>query len=712
MKNLFAAVFVVGASSILIQLSLIREFLAVYYGNELVFGLILGNWLVLAGLGGFFGKKAERISDKVGVYSLSLLFSSIAAVVIVYASRIVHSFFVVRGESLSMPEMGVASFLVLAPFCVVSGFQVVLAASIFSKDNKEGAFSVGRVYTLDVLGDLFGGLVFSFVLVDAFNSFQVAYLAAFASIFAAAYLALSQKRVGIAVASVILFILVAFFSATVDLQSMSNQMQYPKQNIVFQKNSRYGNIVVTESAGQYNFFENGLLLFSTENTISSEETVHYAMIQHEKPETILLVSGGVSGTLREILKYDPIRVDYVELDPEIIRVSKEYVESEFLSDPRVRVHNIDGRLFVKSAREKYDVVVVDLPDPSTAQLNRFYTKEFASEVEGILNEGGVFSTSLSSSENYVNPETREINRVLYNTLAGSFENIIVVPGDENIFVASDRRLSYDIASEIKRREIKTEYVNEYYLPEKLSEDRIGSVQKIVVGESRVNTDFEPVAYLLHQSYWLSKFNLKLGFILPALLIAFALAFIRYKPVNFAVFTVGFSAIVLEILILLSFQVLHGFVYHKVGLIVTAFMAGLALGSYAMTNNLRRVSMKTLKKYSHQISLFSLVLYACIRVLAGLDPAASSTALTQIIFLALTLVLGVLTGSVFPLASKLLVDGGESASKTMGSLVSADLFGAFFGATLASVFLIPLIGVLDTCIIVFLLNLIAGFRLGK
>ena len=60
---------------------------------------------------------------------------------------------------------------------------------------------------------------------------------------------------------------------------------YPNQEIIYHDETAYGNIVVTKKAEQFNFYENGVSLFSTDNVISNEENVHYAMIQHRIPIT-------------------------------------------------------------------------------------------------------------------------------------------------------------------------------------------------------------------------------------------------------------------------------------------------------------------------------------------------------------------------------------------------------------------------------------------
>ena len=103
---------------------------------------------------------------------------------------------------------------------------------------------------------------------------------------------------------------------------------------------------MTESDGQYDFIENGIPITSTRDDQHVEETVHYAMAQRPEARQVLLVSGGISGTAREILKYDVRAVDYVELDPLILALGQKYLPQN-LADSRIRVINTDGRLFVK-----------------------------------------------------------------------------------------------------------------------------------------------------------------------------------------------------------------------------------------------------------------------------------------------------------------------------------------------------------------------------
>jgi spermidine synthase len=707
----YVAVVVIGCASMLTQLTLLREFLNIYYGNELVFGIILGNWVLLTGFGGYLGRKANRIRDKKYVFALTLIGVAVILPVTVFFARVASTLTLYPGETAGLLNILVSTILVMSAYCVLYGFQVILACSILS-DEEDRVKGIGNAYLLDTVGDISGGVLFSFLLIYFLDSTQVSYLVAALSLTAAVTLSNNINKKTLAYTSFILLVVLAASYPALNLQAVGNRMLYPGQEILFQKNSLYGNIVVTKVGGQINFIENSIPLFSTHNTIENEEVVHYAMPQVRKPENVLLVSGGVSGTLEEILKYNPKAIDYVELDPMIIDAARMFTEQRILDDSRVKTINADGRLFVKQSNRRYDAVLIDLPDPTTAQLNRFYTLEFYSEVKEIMKPGGVLSLSLSSSANYMNPETRRLNSVVYKTLKTVFRNVIIIPGDTNRFIASDSPLSYDIPELLSAREIKTDYVNEDYLKGILTEDRIRYVMDAVKEDVDVNTDFHPVGYFHHMSYWMKQFHYEPISMLVLLSILMLLFYFRLKPVHSSVFSVGFAGTTLEVVLLISFQVLYGYVYHKVGVIVTAFMIGLAVGAYYVNKNLDSISTRNLRLIPYSISAYALLLPAVLTLLSTLSSSILVSASTQVLFPALTSVIGFHVGALFPLASKARMKVVDKASETAGSLFAVDLAGAFFGAVLASTLLIPLYGIHAVCLLTAGINLLAGYRTSR
>ncbi len=151
----------------------------------------------------------------------------------------------------------------------------------------------------------------------------------------------------------------------------------------------------------------------------------------------------------------------MELDPKVIEVSKAYLPGEYLlplEDERVRVRYADARWLVKriswekKERALYDVVVINLSDPYTAMINRYYTLEFFREANAILNAGGILALKVSSSENYLNEEARAFLRSVHTTLKEVFPDVKSIPGDTNIFLACNREgiLTQDFQILLKR----------------------------------------------------------------------------------------------------------------------------------------------------------------------------------------------------------------------------------------------------------------------
>jgi spermidine synthase len=125
---------------------------------------------------------------------------------------------------------------------------------------------------------------------------------------------------------------------------------------------------------------------------------HVALHTHHYPSHILIIGGGDGGTLREVLKYESVqKVQLVEIDQQVIEVSKRFFPSisEGFSDKRVQIVEEDGSHYIKTIKNKFDVVIVDSTDPVGNAANLF-TDEFFSAVFAALNEDGIFVSQTES----------------------------------------------------------------------------------------------------------------------------------------------------------------------------------------------------------------------------------------------------------------------------------------------------------------------------
>lgn len=130
-----------------------------------------------------------------------------------------------------------------------------------------------------------------------------------------------------------------------------------------------------------------------------EPIIHAAAIPHPNPQTALVIGGGDGGSSEELLKYDSMkRVVMAELDPDVVRVAKTYLEKVHrgaFDDPRLEVKIGDGWQFVEQTDERFDLIVLDLTDPDTP-AHKLYTQEFFELLKRVMNEGGALSLHIGS----------------------------------------------------------------------------------------------------------------------------------------------------------------------------------------------------------------------------------------------------------------------------------------------------------------------------
>ncbi len=172
---------VMGTSGIVAQIVLLRELLISFLGNELTLGIILANWLILEAIGSFLvGKTVQRVEKKMEVYVFLQILFSVALPFSIYLCRIFKTFLLATpGEGLGFVPILYSSFFILLPVSVSHGALFTYGSKLYSQYEKKNATSISKVYVLETLGSIIGGLLITFVLVQYFNSFVIAFMISF-----------------------------------------------------------------------------------------------------------------------------------------------------------------------------------------------------------------------------------------------------------------------------------------------------------------------------------------------------------------------------------------------------------------------------------------------------------------------------------------------------------------------------------------------------
>ena len=721
---IFFSVIILGFSSLLTQLVIIREFYSVFDGNELIFGLLLSSWMSITATGALIIKfiLKKNINPFVAVVFQILL--SILPALCVYLIRYTRFTIFPAGAGLNPIDIFIFAFAVSLPYCLISGMMFAVYSQLFSfNENK-----TGNVYFYETLGSIVGGALFSFVLIFVLNTFEILAVIYGFNLISVLLLAFyftsdiysleagrSDNSVGNKhkIFSLIIKYLIPAFSVLIIIPFLFNidlqtkQYLYKNQSLLENMDTPYGNLVITRTSEQLNFFSDGILMFSTGNPMASEEAVHYAMIQCRNPKYVLLLSGGISGTANEILKYAPYKIDYVELNPFLIELGNKYIKN--INHAGINAVAEDGRIFVRNTNENYDAAIINLPEPSTAQFNRYYSCEFFRELKLRMTKGSVISLSLPSTENYVSKEAAELNSSIYVTLKKVFKNVIIIPGGKNYFIASDMTLTYDIGKRTDEMGIENIYVNKYYYDEPSMVQRAENILSSLNYKAQINHDFFPVSYYQQINYKLSYFGINNYILIIITAILLLVILLRMKPLGWGLFAGGFTAIGSEIVVLFAFQVIFGYVYYMYSVIITAFMLGLAIGAFVINSYSGSTKINFFLKIQILITIYSIVLPS---ILMSINYGLNKI-FTVGIILILILIISLLTGIQFATALKIdqkgfiLSRGANQGIIAIASeTYSADLFGSAFGALLVSGFLIPITGISNTCFIMGGINMAA------
>jgi len=680
-----------GTSSVSVQLVMIREVMSSFSGNELIIGLVLGVWLLFTGLGSALGVPLAKRARPERALFLGHILIALIPFGQVAAIRGLPLLWV-RGEMLGLTTAVTSSASILIPYCLIGGAMIPLAGALL-----RGKETTRKVYIVDTVGDIAGGLLFSLLFVYTLSHWDSLVVVGLLNLSAAAIMT------SYAVVPVLVLLGLSMLAARpLDMPTLS--WRFPGQDLVFHKNTPFAQLTISRSGRQLNVLQDAIPLFSTHN-LDMEAVAHLPLCQVGQGANILLIGGGIFGTILEIAKHKPGRIDYVELDSAILDLDVRLDRS--LSHPFVRVHVGDGRLFIKKAATTYDAVIVDLPDPENTQLNRFYTEEFFDEVKSILTPRGILSFTLVGGENYLEEKGLAVNRSVYTALKAAFHHVVVFPGITHYYLASNAPLTMDITGVLAKRKIGTKRLVDYDLTSMADPFRIGILRRLLTEkDSPSNRDLSPRAFGHLLDLWLKKSGSPRMFlhVMFGLILVFAVLACRRDALRFTILTSGYAGMAFELSLLLLFQVIYGYVYLRICGFITLFMIGSGLGAF--------VSGKVKKKPFWQVlscdgSLMVLAALACVVSLAGIHVKSQVWlfSMQYVIIPSLIFLVAFSAGCQFSAVSRLARGTGTEIT---GRLYLVDLAGAACGTILTGLLFLPRIGIIGVLISVLVLK---GLSLG-
>ena len=705
--------FILGLVSILGQVALLRELGVASYGIELILILAMSVWMLGTGIGALVGKfiKSEYShAIPLGWLAGAILFP--LELLFVRSLRII--FGGVPGSFLPFgPQMLGILITALPP-----GLLMGLLFQQCARKSTAAGGTLASAYAIESMGSVIGGILSALLLYWNFSNLGAiigcGLLCAGSGVKDKDKAKVKAKTRGGSFFILTLALTLAFIFCLTDLRSIDLGLtRWSHPNLVDSRDSPYGRVTITKLEGQYSIFENDALSFETEGT-TAEEFAHLTALQRPAPKTVLILGGGIDGTALEILKYRPKSVVYVELNRAVIELAFKYFPDSLttpLKSQPVSLSFSDPRRYLLGA-PRFDLILVGMPEPASLQANRFYTQEFFSLCAQHLEPSGVLGFRQPSAENYWTPALLTRNASIYGALKTAFADAVVLPGTMNIFIASNASLPHDpesIISNFDALQLKTRLISPAYIRYLYTNDRFFWINRTLhETQAPVNSDDRPICFRWTVLIWLSKFFPRLfygldkwivGALAVLLLSIFAVVFVSLKARSdiprkvVSVGLAGFAGMALETALIFHYQTKCGALFRDLGLLITLFMAGLALGA-AMVNRAR--SLKVVRIIVVGMPLAVLLIYAGLKseVIGGLIPVG--TALTFA---------GFFVAAVISHASRA---GISEPVRIISPLYAADLIGGCIGGIVGSLWLIPEVGITLTMVGSVAVALIAGF----
>jgi len=394
--TLLACVLVVAVAGLVYEL--VAGTLTTYLlGNSVtVFSLVIGVFLASMGLGAYVAKFIENQL----VRALIVAELALAAVGGLSALALFGAY----------AGLGEGYIVVLGVVCVVIGMLVGVEIPLLLRVlERRGNVRVvvSHVLALDYVGALIGSILFPLVLLPflglvrssaLFGLLNLAVAALALRVFRDEVRGRGLRLLAAGLGVVLVAVLWTGGAATSWLED-----QLYEDTVLRSEQTPYQRVVLTRWRDDLRLYLGGNLQFSSVDEYRYHEPlVHPAMTSVEDPTRVLVLGGGDGLGVREVLRHPSVRsVDLVDLDPAITRLATEdsmlrALNEGALSDPRVTIHNTDALRFLEETDRRWDVVVMDLPDPNDDGLSRLYSVGAFRLALRRLSDGGALITQATS----------------------------------------------------------------------------------------------------------------------------------------------------------------------------------------------------------------------------------------------------------------------------------------------------------------------------
>lgn len=406
-KRYLAVAFLSGALMLSLEVVWFRFLLLTRDGTSLIFGVMLAVVLGGIAVGGLLAAYLFRSDERAYRWLRLVISASAIMVVLTYWG---YDLFAVYDNTYAVSTLtfvALASFLMF-PVSALSGIAFTMVNRAIKDEFGSSARTSGIATLFNTVGAMLGPLVAGFILLPLVGMELSFFLIAATYGLVAIVVPLEGRTPQLtllwsrgAFAAAIICLLLYPFGLMRKTHFGDEIAMLPGYTLVasnegLTETNRYYRGDVFGELFFYRLVTNSFSMSTTHTSAKRYMKLYVYMPLAFNPDTrdALLISFGVGSTAKALTDSRGLKkIDIVDISEDILEMSTIVYPGEDnpLRDNRVRVHVEDGRFFLNTTANRYDLITSEPPPPKHAGIVNLYSQEYFKLIRGRLNPGGYAS---------------------------------------------------------------------------------------------------------------------------------------------------------------------------------------------------------------------------------------------------------------------------------------------------------------------------------
>ena len=432
--------FLISICSIIYEL-IISSISSYLLGDSITqFSITIGLYMFAMGIGSYLSKKikSQLFNRFIYIELFVGIFGGLSSLILFFSNIYTSIYHLIM-------------YILIIMIGILVGLEIPILTRIIEENKSDVRNNLANIFSFDYLGGLIGSLIFPLILLP---------------------------NLGYITTTLLIGTINIFVALLID--------GLYRDSIILSKQTNYQKIIMTRHKDDIRLFIDGNLQFCSKDEYRYHEAlVHIPMMYANKHDEILILGGGDGLAVRELLKYKDIKnITLVDIDEQMTELCKKNelisaLNNHSLDNDKLSIINEDAYIFVQNTNKKYDVVIIDLPDPNSETLNKLYTNVFYNYIESIMNKDGVMVCQ-STSPYYA----KNSFWCIYKTIDTQFENVKPYHLQVPSFGEWGFNLAYNGKANLKELQVDTKYLNKenINLMFNFAKDELAELDKLEIND--------------------------------------------------------------------------------------------------------------------------------------------------------------------------------------------------------------------------------------